>query len=115
VALCGTLLRVDRLERLVVHVEEALRLAREPREAHQRLALMLLDSAAELILHRTCQGERTYEHMQRQVLEMYQAAEAEGRPLDAEGKPESATSKGACQPPRSRSKSSGCSTPKPSS
>jgi hypothetical protein len=80
----GILLRVDRLERLVVHVEEALRLVRQPGEAHQRLALMLLDSAAELLLHRACQGERRFEHVHRQLLELYQAGEAGGRPLDAE-------------------------------
>ena len=38
---------MERLERLVVHVEEALRLAGREDEAHLRLALTLLDSAVE--------------------------------------------------------------------
>jgi hypothetical protein len=43
---------VERLERLVVHVEEAIRLSQTGEVARLRLALLLLDSAAELMLHR---------------------------------------------------------------
>ena len=43
---------VKRIERLVVHVEEAMRLSKRPEEPYQRLALLLFDSAAELILYR---------------------------------------------------------------
>ncbi|TCJ32984.1 hypothetical protein E0504_40210 [Parafrankia sp. BMG5.11] len=39
------------MERLVVHVDEAMRLGPMGDEAHLRLALLMLDSAAELILH----------------------------------------------------------------
>lgn len=46
---------MQRLERLVVHVREALRLARGGDDAHLRLALILLDSAAELMMHRECE------------------------------------------------------------
>lgn len=42
---------MQRLERLVVHVEEAMRLGSMSDEAHLRLALLMLDSASELILH----------------------------------------------------------------
>jgi len=45
---------MESLERLVVHVEEAVRLGIMPDESHQRLGLMLLDSAAELMMHREC-------------------------------------------------------------
>jgi hypothetical protein len=45
---------MERVERLVVHVQEALRLASQPLDSYQRLALMLLDAAAELMMQRTC-------------------------------------------------------------
>ncbi len=45
-------LAVDRLERLVVHVEEAVRLGTAEHEASVRLGLILIDSAAELLMHR---------------------------------------------------------------
>jgi hypothetical protein len=45
---------VDSLERLVVHVEEAVRLGSMNDDPHLRLGLMMLDSAAELLLHREC-------------------------------------------------------------
>lgn len=47
---------MDRLERLTVHVEEAIRLGMAPDDVHQRLGLMLLDSAAELLMHRECRS-----------------------------------------------------------
>lgn len=43
---------MDRLERLVVHVEEGVHFGTMPDEAHLRLGLVLLDSAAELMMHR---------------------------------------------------------------
>jgi hypothetical protein len=46
---------VESLERLVVHVEEAVRLATMADESHLRLGLMLLDSAAELMMYRECE------------------------------------------------------------
>ncbi len=48
---------MDRLERLTVHVEEAIRLGTATNDAHLRLGLMLLDSAAELLMHRQCRNE----------------------------------------------------------
>lgn len=51
---CGTIGRMDSLERLVVHVEEAVRLATMDDDPHLRIGLMLLDSAAELLLRRQC-------------------------------------------------------------
>jgi hypothetical protein len=52
--LCAILGVVDSLERLVVHVEEAVRLGCMNDDPHLRLGLMMLDSAAELLLHREC-------------------------------------------------------------
>lgn len=72
---------MERLERLVVHVEEALRLARQPDDAHQRLALLLLDSAAELLLHRACENKRVFEHVERHLLDSYQETVEAGRAL----------------------------------
>ena len=46
---------METLERLVVHVEEAVRNATMNDDPHLRLGLLLLDSAAELLLHRECQ------------------------------------------------------------
>jgi hypothetical protein len=42
----------DDLERLVVHLDEAVRLALIDNEAHLRLSLILFDSAFELMMHR---------------------------------------------------------------
>ena len=47
---------METLERLVVHVEEAVRHATMNDDPHLRLGLLLLDSAAELLLHRECQS-----------------------------------------------------------
>jgi hypothetical protein len=66
---------VQRLERLVVHVEEALRIAQNADEAHLRVALVLLDSAAELLMHRECSEllhEESFEFGQLQALESSQ-------------------------------------------
>jgi hypothetical protein len=60
---------VERLERLVVHVEEAVRLGTMNDVPHLRLGLMLLDSAAELLLHHECHSRlqlaEEYRHMVR--------------------------------------------------
>lgn len=71
---------MERLARLVVHVEEALRLARYEDEPHLRLALMLLDSAAELILHRSVQLRFTT--VKSQLLNTYDRAQQQGLLLD---------------------------------
>lgn len=72
---------MERLERLVIHVEEALRLARHQDEAHLRLALMLLDSAAELILHRAVQTHVDLQYFQAKMLDRYDRAEQQGLQL----------------------------------
>ena len=48
---------VESMERLVVHVEEAVRLGTMADESHLRLGLMLLDSAAERRMHRECEWQ----------------------------------------------------------
>lgn len=73
---------MQRLERLVVHIEEALRLARYEDDPHLQLALMLLDSAAELILHRVVQGKLTFHHLESQLLKTYDRGEQQGLTLD---------------------------------
>ena len=72
---------MERLERLVIHVEEAHRLARYEDEAHLRLALMLLDSAAELILHRAVQGKVDMQYFESRLLETFNCAEQQGMAL----------------------------------
>lgn len=72
---------MERLERLVVHVEEALRLAKFEDEAHLRLALILLDSAAELIMHRAVSSERARYYWQAPLLESIDRAEQQGKSL----------------------------------
>jgi len=48
----GTIGIVKQLERLVVHVEEAIRFGTAEDEPHLRLGLMMIDSAAELMMYR---------------------------------------------------------------
>jgi hypothetical protein len=50
----GILGSMKRLERLVVHVEEGVRLGAMSDEAHLRLSLILLDSGIELMMDRQC-------------------------------------------------------------
>jgi hypothetical protein len=68
---------VESLERLVVHVEEAVRLGTMTDDPHLRLGLLLLDSAAELLLHRECRSHLQEadrdEHLVRMAEEIYQA------------------------------------------
>lgn len=75
---------MDRLEQLVVHIEEALRLARAQDVARLRLALLLLDSAAELMLHRAVVRERQMEPIERNLLEIYDRMLGAGQELPAE-------------------------------
>lgn len=72
---------VERLERLVVHIEEALAFAQRTDTAHLRLALLLLDSAAELLLHRAVEHELTYRRFDGQLIAMYERIEQGGLPL----------------------------------
>jgi hypothetical protein len=68
---------VESLERLVVHVEEAVRLGTMDDDPHLRLGLMLLDSAAELLLHRECHSRLQWaerdRHLVRLAEEMHRA------------------------------------------
>jgi hypothetical protein len=68
---------VESLERLVVHVEEAVRLGTMSDDPHLRLGLILLDSAAELLLHREChsrlQGAEHDRHLVRLAEDLQQA------------------------------------------
>ncbi len=59
---------VETLERLVVHVEEAVRLAAINDDPHLRLSLLLLDSAAELLMHRECQSRLDWAERDRQLV-----------------------------------------------
>lgn len=80
------LAHVERLERLVVHIEEGLRLAKYQDEAHLRLALLLLDSAAELLLHRAVQSKLHLQELRSQLLQSYDRAEASGHKLTPQEK-----------------------------
>ena len=60
--------QVENIERLLVHVEDAYRMAVVRDPAHLRLSLLLFDSAAELILHRaTGDGLRWQEYPRRSL------------------------------------------------
>jgi hypothetical protein len=61
---------VDSLERLVVHVEEAVRLGSMNDDPHLRLGLMMLDSAAELLLHRECDSRLRWAGKYRELVGM---------------------------------------------
>jgi hypothetical protein len=64
---------METLERLVVHVEEAVHNATMNDDPHLRLGLLLLDSAAELLLHRECQSRLQWAERDEKLL--YQAEE----------------------------------------
>jgi hypothetical protein len=51
---------MEQVERVVVPVEEAVRYLEMGDEAHLRLALLLLDSTAELLMHRECANKLTW-------------------------------------------------------
>lgn len=59
---------METLERLVVHVEEAVRNATMNDDPHLRLGLLLLDSAAELLLHRECQSRLQWAERDEQLM-----------------------------------------------
>lgn len=59
---------METLERLVVHVEEAIRLASMNDDPHLRLGLLLLDSAAELLLHRECRSRLKWAERDQQLV-----------------------------------------------
>ena len=65
---CVILSLVDSLERLVVHVEEAVRLGCMDDDPHLRLGLMMLDSAAELLLHRECDSRLRWAGQYRELV-----------------------------------------------
>ena len=62
---------MDSLERLVVHVEEAVRFGTMNDDPHLRLGLMLLDGAAELLLHRECQAHLQWAEQARHGRRMF--------------------------------------------
>ena len=61
---------MDSLERLVVHVEEAVRLGTMNDDPHLRLGLIMLDSAAELLLHRECDSRLRWAGEYRKLVRM---------------------------------------------
>ena len=64
---------MDSLARLVVHVEEAIRLSRDETDlASLRLGLMLFDAAAELLLHRSAVYFLAEDSIEQQTLNRYQ-------------------------------------------
>jgi hypothetical protein len=67
---CVILGLVESLERLVVHVEEAVRLGTMNDDPHLRLGLMMLDSAAELLLHRECDSRLRLAGSYRELVSM---------------------------------------------
>lgn len=76
---------MERIERLVVHVEEALRLASHSGDiSRQRLALILLDSAAELLLHRESSYILMWDNYPRRTLQELRARVERGVTLTAE-------------------------------
>ena len=72
---------VERIERLVVHVEEAIRLGSSSDIPRLRLSLLLLDSAAELMLHRETSYLLASETTSAQLLQKLQGYEDLGHVL----------------------------------
>jgi hypothetical protein len=75
---------MERLARLVVHVEEAFACAERDDEHHLRLALLLFDSAAELLLHRESKTALDWQRHQRRTLDLIGEQETRGRQLTPE-------------------------------
>ena len=71
---------MDRLYRTVVQIEEAKKLIEQGDVAHLRLALILLDNAVEVMMHRVIEGEMMYSDMYARMLENFPANN-----LDAKG------------------------------
>ncbi|MEU3189177.1 hypothetical protein ABZ686_00715 [Streptomyces sp. NPDC006992] len=66
---------MERLELLIVQLEEAKRMIVVDRVPQLRVAFILLDSAAEMILHRTSESLLTYQPMQAELLERWRSIE----------------------------------------
>jgi hypothetical protein len=64
---------VDRLYRTVVQIEEAKKLIEQGDVAHLRLALILLDNAVEVMMHRVIEGKMMYSDMYARMLENFPA------------------------------------------
>jgi hypothetical protein len=71
---------VDRLYRTVVQIEEAKKLIEQGDIEHLRLALILLDNAVEVMMHRVIEGEMMYSDMYARMLQNFFA-----NSLDAKG------------------------------
>ncbi|AUY50491.1 hypothetical protein [Streptomyces sp. CB01881] len=75
---------MERLELIVVQLEEAKGMIEKGRVPNLRLAYLLIDSVTELILHRTVQTELLHQDMLKKLLLAYQQNAAYGIPEDAE-------------------------------
>ncbi|MET9694812.1 hypothetical protein ABZY81_41570 [Streptomyces sp. NPDC006514] len=75
---------MERLELIVVQLEEAKGMIAKGRVPNLRLAYLLIDSVTELILHRTVQTELQYQGMLKKLLLGYRQNAAWGIPVDAE-------------------------------
>jgi hypothetical protein len=75
-----TICFVDRLYRTVVQLEEARRLLEQGDVAHLRLALILIDNAVEVMMHRIIEHELEYSKMYARMLENFPSG-----PLDPKG------------------------------
>ncbi|MFD5305097.1 hypothetical protein [Streptomyces rochei] len=75
---------MERLELIVVQLEEAKGMIEKGRVPNLRLAYLLIDSVTELILHRTVQTELQHQGMLKKLLLAYQQNESYGMPVDAE-------------------------------
>ena len=72
---------MERLYRTVVQLEEARKLIQQGDVAHLRLALILLDNAVEVMMHRVIEGKMMYSDMYERMLENFPSD-----PPDAKGK-----------------------------
>ncbi|OXM63146.1 hypothetical protein [Amycolatopsis vastitatis] len=70
---------MKQLERLVVHVEEAIRFGTAEDEPHLRLGLLMIDSAAELLMHRETDYQLRWGAKFEEYLKRAEAALADGR------------------------------------
>jgi hypothetical protein len=75
---------MERLELIVVQLEEAKRMIEKGRVPNLRLAYLLIDSVTELILHRTVQTELRHQGMLKELLLAYQQSATYGIPVDEE-------------------------------
>lgn len=72
---------MERVERLVVHVDEAVRLSEARDVSRLRISLLLLDSAAELILYRESSHRLAWEEPLLQHLASFESQEKHGHKL----------------------------------